>query len=119
MRGSLPWQGRQGDRRDSFVQKKKQNVPVDVMCEGLPEEFKHLLKYARALRFSERPDYDYLRGLFSNLRQEAGEAREGLESLTPCFSNDFSLVPIRCSARALTCRRFKKSAETSAAATSQ
>jgi serine/threonine protein kinase len=89
MRGSLPWQGGLGDRRDSFVQKKKQNVPVDVMCEGLPEEFKHLLKYARALRFSERPDYDYLRGLFSNHRQEAGEAREGLESLTPCFSNDF------------------------------
>lgn len=86
MHGSLPWQGRQGDRRDSFVRKMKQNMPVDVICEGLPEEFKRLLKYARALKFSERPDYDYLRGLFSNLNQEAGEAREDLESLTPCFS---------------------------------
>ena len=89
MRGSLPWQGRQCDRKESFVQKKKQNVPVDVICEGLPEEFEHLLKYARALKFSERPDYGYLRGLFSNLRQEAGEAQEGLESLAPRFSNDF------------------------------
>ena len=44
----------------------------------------------RALKFSERPDYDYLRGLFSNLRQEAGEAREGLKSLTHHFSNDFN-----------------------------
>ena len=54
MRGSLPWQGRQGDRRDSFVQKMKQNMPVDVICEGLPEEFKRLLKYARALKFSQQ-----------------------------------------------------------------
>ena len=88
MRGSLPWQGRQGDRRESFVKKQKQNMPVDVICEGLPEEFKHLLKYARALKFSERPDYGYLRGLFSNLRQEAGEAQESLEFLTPHFSEE-------------------------------
>lgn len=87
MRGSLPWQGRQGDRKESYVQKKKQNVPVDVMCEGLPEEFGHLLKYARALKFSEQPDYGYLRRLFSNFRQEAGEDQESLESLTPRFSD--------------------------------
>lgn len=37
----------------------------------------------------QRPDYGYLRGLFSKLRQEAGEAREGLESLIPRISNDF------------------------------
>ena len=74
MRGSLPWQGRQGDGREPFVQKKKQNMPVDVICKGLLEEFEHLLKYARALKFSERPDYGYLRRLFSKLLQEAGEA---------------------------------------------
>jgi hypothetical protein len=86
MCGSLPWQGRrQGDRRQFFVQKMKQNMPVDVICKGLPEEFEHLLKYARALKFSERPDYGYLHRLFSNLRQDAGE---GLESLTPFFSNN-------------------------------
>jgi serine/threonine protein kinase len=85
MRGSLPWQG-QGDRRETFVQTKKQNIPVDAICKGLPEEFEHLLKYAHALKFSERPDYDYLRKLFSNLRQDAGE---GLQSLMPCFSDNF------------------------------
>ena len=61
-------------------------MPVDVICKGLPEAFKHLLIYARALKFAERPDYGYLRELFSILRQDAGE---GLESLTPCFSNNF------------------------------
>jgi hypothetical protein len=86
MHGSLPWQGRQGDGRESFVQKKKQNVPVDVICKGLPEEFEHLLKYAHALKFSEWPDYGYLRKLFCNLHQDAGE---GLESLTSCSSNNF------------------------------
>jgi len=89
MRGSLPWQGRQGDGREPFVQKKKQNMPVDVICKGLLEEFEHLLKYACALKFSERPDYGYLRRLFSKLLQEAGEAWEGLESLIPHISNDF------------------------------
>ena len=89
MRGSLPWQDRQGNRKESFVQKEKQIMPVDVISGGLPEEFKHLLKYACALKFSEWPDYGYLRGLFSNFRQEAGEAQEGLESLAHRFSNDF------------------------------
>jgi serine/threonine protein kinase len=87
LHGSLPWQGRRGDRKQSFVQKMKQNMPVDVICKGIPEEFEHLLKYARALKFSERPDYGYLRELFSNLRKDAVE---GLESLTPCFSNNFT-----------------------------
>jgi hypothetical protein len=76
MHGSLPWQGRQGDGRESFVQKKKQNVLVDVIDKGLPEEFEHLLKY----------DYGYLCKLFCNLHQDTGE---GLESLTSCFSNNF------------------------------
>jgi serine/threonine protein kinase len=83
MHGSLPWQGK---RRESSVQKMKQRMPVDVICKGLPEEFEHLLKYARALKFSERPDYGYLRELFSNLRQDAGE---GLERLASCFSDNF------------------------------
>ena len=86
MCGSLPWQGAKGKKRDFFVQTKKQNMPVDVICKGLPEEFGHLLKYARALKFSERPDYDYLRKLFSNLHQDAGE---GMESLASCCSTNF------------------------------
>jgi serine/threonine protein kinase len=86
LHGSLPWQGGQENKREFFVQTKKQNMPVDVICKGLPEGFGHLLKYARALKFSERPDYDYLRKLFSNLRQDAGE---GLEPLISCFSNNF------------------------------
>ena len=84
MRGSLPWQGSKGGRQ-SFVQKKKQNIPVDVICKGLPKEFEDLLKYARSLKFSERPDYRYLRELFSNFRQGAGE---GVESLASCVSNN-------------------------------
>ena len=88
MHGLLPWQGQggQGNRRELFVQTKKQNMPVDVICKGLPEEFGHLLRYARGLKFSERPDYDYLRKLFSNLHQDAA-AGEGLESLASCFAN--------------------------------
>ena len=79
MHGSLPWQNDQSNKKELLVQRKKQNMPVDVICEGLPEEFGHLLKYSRALKFSERPDYDYLRKLFSNLHQDAGE---GLKCLT-------------------------------------
>ena len=90
MHGSLPWQGSRGGRQsESFVQKKKQSIPVDVICKGLPEEFEHLLKYARALKFSERPDYRHLCELFSNLRQGAGVPGRGLESLDSCFSNNF------------------------------
>ena len=37
------------------------------LCEGLPEEFPTLLKYARKLDFEEKPDYKNIKIMFKQL----------------------------------------------------
>ena len=44
-------------------------ITPSTLCEGLPAEFEVYLDYARSLEFKQKPDYQYLRGLFSSLRE--------------------------------------------------
>ena len=48
-------------------------TPEDL-CRGQPLEFVNYIKYARSLRFEEKPDYSYGKKLFRSLM-----IREGLE----------------------------------------
>ena len=67
LKGVLPWQGIKGkDKINQLVQKKIQ-MPNDILCNGLPNEFLHYLNYCKNLKFEERPDYDFLKGLFGKL----------------------------------------------------
>jgi casein kinase I family protein HRR25 len=70
MRGSLPWQGTKGEKCQAYVREKKLSVSPEVLCDGLPVAFKECLQYARSLEFSQCPDYQYLRGLFRDLRRQ-------------------------------------------------
>lgn len=68
--GKLPWQGLKTSttaKRYTAIMLKKQEVPVDELCQGFPTEFADYIKYCRALKFDEKPDYAYLRGLFRGL----------------------------------------------------
>lgn len=68
-RGSLPWQGCKAatsDEKMAMIREKKENTPVEELCKGLPSEFVTYIKYARSLKFGEKPDYAQLRRLFSN-----------------------------------------------------
>lgn len=42
-------------------------TPIEVLCQNFPSEFETYLKYCRALKFEERPDYTWLKRLFKNL----------------------------------------------------
>ncbi|XP_035722555.1 casein kinase I-like isoform X2 [Vespa mandarinia] len=69
-RGSLPWQGlKAATKRQKYerISEKKMSTPIEELCKGYPIEFGSYLKYCRALRFEERPDYSYLRQLFRTL----------------------------------------------------
>ena len=68
LKGSLPWQGLK-DVNDKYtkIMEKKLQIPTEVLCYGLPDELVHYMNYAKSLRFEERPDYDYIRGLFVKL----------------------------------------------------
>ena len=67
LKGGLPWQGIKGKDRANKLAQKKIQIPNDVLCSGLPNEFLHYLNYCKNLKFEERPDYKFLKGLFGRL----------------------------------------------------
>jgi len=76
-KGWLPWQGIQAatkKQRYQEISDKKLSTPLEVLCKNLPIEFTNFLKYARSLRFFDKPDYSYLRKMFRDLF-----IREGFE----------------------------------------
>jgi casein kinase I family protein HRR25 len=79
LRGSLPWYGNAKRKKTPGLlatRNSKVNSPTNVLCDSLPKEFAILLNYARALRHDERPDYKYLRNLFSDLLQREGHEHD-------------------------------------------
>ncbi|KAI9499608.1 kinase-like domain-containing protein, partial [Zychaea mexicana] len=64
--GSLPWTGIQARNSkagwDRMKELKEETLLTDL-CAGLPQGFLRFIDYARGLRFSDQPDYDYLRQL--------------------------------------------------------
>ena len=64
LKGYLPWQGLKGGDKYQRIMEKKLQIPTDILCLGLPEEISIYLNYVKGLRFEDRPDYDFLRGLF-------------------------------------------------------
>lgn len=70
LRGSLPWQGLKADNLKERYQKigdTKRSTPIEDLCKGFPEETAQYLRYARGLKFDEKPDYDYCRGLWRKI----------------------------------------------------
>ncbi|XP_054721169.1 casein kinase I-like [Uloborus diversus] len=70
LRGSLPWQGLKADTLKERYQKigdTKRATPIEILCDGYPDEMSTYLHYVRRLDFFETPDYDYLRKLFQDL----------------------------------------------------
>lgn len=67
----LPWQGIKGDskRKHAEVLQMKVSTSTRVLCDGLPAEFEAFLNYTRALKFSQKPDYQYLRDLMRGVFQ--------------------------------------------------
>jgi casein kinase 1 len=69
-KGTLPWQGLQArtqkEKYDSIMQV-KMNLPLAEVCATLPPEFELFLQYCRALRFTDAPDYDYLKRLIREM----------------------------------------------------
>ncbi|XP_023287959.1 casein kinase I, partial [Orussus abietinus] len=80
LRGSLPWQGLKADTLKERYQKigdTKRATPIEVLCEGHPEEMANYLRYVRRLDFFETPDYEYLRKLFQDLYDRRGFLNDG------------------------------------------
>ena len=42
-------------------------MPFSEIAKDLPIEFEDMLKYCRALKFTDRPDYSYLKKMFETV----------------------------------------------------
>jgi casein kinase 1 len=63
LKGSLPWQGLPGRSKNEKyknIMKKKKEITIDELCEGLPEAFPEFMKYCRSLGFTQAPDFGYI-----------------------------------------------------------
>ena len=72
---SLPWSGLKAATKKQKYEKimeKKISTPIDLLCRGYPQEFASFLNYTRGLRFEDKPDYTYLRKLFTMIVQKEG-----------------------------------------------
>jgi serine/threonine protein kinase len=73
LKGKLPWQGLKADKDKSQIQKigeKKLMISLEKLCENLDKCFQDYLVYTRQLKFTQKPDYNYLRNLFINSAQK-------------------------------------------------
>ena len=69
-KGKLPWQvvkTKNKKEKHKKIMELKEEYNPDKLCEGLPEEFPTLLKYARKLDFEEKPDYKNIKIMFKQL----------------------------------------------------
>merc|ERR1712194_931994 len=69
LKGQLPWQGlpaRTKEEKYRKIKEKKIETPIEILCAGLPPEINQYMHYTRTIRFPDRPDYDFLRGLFKD-----------------------------------------------------
>mmetsp|Transcript_35548 Transcript_35548/g.65851 ORF Transcript_35548/g.65851 Transcript_35548/m.65851 type:complete len:388 (-) Transcript_35548:151-1314(-) len=73
--GKLPWQGLKARTKQEKYDKignKKMDVPIPTLCKGFPKEFELYLTYCRQLGFSQKPNYPYIRALFTTLFKNCG-----------------------------------------------
>lgn len=81
LRGSLPWQGLKADTLKERYQRigdVKMATAIDVLCKDCPAEFGEYLRYARALEFTQKPDYGYLRELINQVMREGNIEDDGV-----------------------------------------
>lgn len=68
-KGNLPWQNIQAPTEKELkkrVSKEKSLWPLDKLCSGLVEPFNEYMRYCRTLLLQDKPDYNYLKGLFKS-----------------------------------------------------
>jgi serine/threonine protein kinase len=66
----LPWQNlRANTKQEKYdrILTEKLAISTDELCKGLPQEFALYMNYCRALRYEDKPDYDFLRRMFKDL----------------------------------------------------
>lgn len=102
VKGKLPWIDIKGTNVKEMIKaicKSKSTLFFNKFCENLPKEFVIYFEYVLKLAFFEKPDYSFLKGLFSKMMDDNGFKNDGLFDW---ISIDSQSKGINLSARRLT-----------------
>ena len=72
-KGNLPWQGLRANtnlQKYTKILNEKQNIPIQIQFADMPIEFATYMHYCRSLKFTDRPDYVFLKKLFTDLLEK-------------------------------------------------
>ena len=75
MKGYLPWQGMVNSnpkKKYDRIKKLKLSIKLVDLCAGLPKECVKFIQYARDMKFEDKPNYNYLRGLLKRMAARMG-----------------------------------------------
>ena len=77
MRKKLPWQqfNKVKNEIEKYIKiyRMKKELKPELLCQGLPQEMVHYMRYVLHLGFEEEPDYKYLKDLFKSILREKNE----------------------------------------------
>lgn len=95
VRGDLPWAYLSAIGDHEAVLRKKMQITVEELCEGLPTPFYEFVNHIRSLGFDQKPDYQHLHSILSQCSateiDQPGNAP--LFAASPSLGVDCTLVP--------------------------
>ena len=75
LKGCLPWQGmvlKDPKKKYDKIKQLKYQINLEDLCAGQPIEFVKFIQYSRNMKFEDKPDYNYLRGLLRKAAADNG-----------------------------------------------
>jgi len=73
LKGKLPWQGIKKKKTEEQLEKIgeiKMSINISTLCSDLPDCFEKYINYCRDLDFNKKPDYTYLKKLFTTTAED-------------------------------------------------
>ena len=70
------------------IKQKKIMTNLEDLCRGFPEEFVAYMQYCRTLNFEDKPDYKYIKNLFSTLFKNLKYEHDSIFDWTPLLKSD-------------------------------
>ena len=78
-KGELPWAKLPGKLQEKIHRmfQMKSTMSMEILCQGLPNEFCEYMKCVCSLPFYQKPNYEYLEGLFKKIIEDKGIQEDG------------------------------------------
>ena len=81
LKGELPWQRvktKSIEERNEKITQLKIQTTAEMLCSGIPREFRTFFEYVRRLRYDETPKYYWIRQQFHQLFIKSGFVNDGV-----------------------------------------